>query len=58
MYKIGKYFEKMQVIACNCRTQQTARISPVNRGERHYFHSRRPRDKWFLERNKGRKESV
>ena len=29
MYKILKYFEKGQVIACDYCTQQTARIGPV-----------------------------
>ena len=29
MYKIWKYFEKRQVIACNYCTQQTVRIGPA-----------------------------
>ena len=28
MYKIGKYSEKRQVIACDNHTQQTVRIDP------------------------------
>ena len=30
MYKIWKYFEKRQVIACDNRMQQTAGIGPVH----------------------------